>query len=145
VGAGGNIIDSFSDFDRDTFANAYAVRSAWIDANGQTDYAYGIVYNTDPSTGTQWDGPAGNRVQIDVEDIKLTDAEAQQIAARRLRRAVGHGRGVRVTVPLRPWLIPGDPVSVELPTGGVQVHTVQRVSHDLSGLTTTVDTRLIPE
>jgi hypothetical protein len=143
VGPGGNIIESFSDFDRDNFANAYAVRSAWINSNGQTDYAYGIVYHTDPTSDTRWDGPAGNRVQVDVTNVQLTDAECQQVAVNRLRRALGHSRGVRVTVPLRPWLKPGDPISVELPTGGVQVHTLQRAAHDLTGLTTTIDTRLL--
>jgi len=145
VGASGVIIDSSSDFDRDKFANAYAIRSAWINSNGQTQYAYGIVYNTDPATGTQWGGPAGNKVRTDVEAIEMSDVEAQQIAVRRLRRAIGHGRGFRLSCPLRPWLQPGDPVSVELPTGGVQVQTVQLVTHDLTALTSTIDTRLLPE
>jgi hypothetical protein len=144
VGAGGNIIVSSSDFNRDTFANAFAVRATWIDANGQTDYGYGIAYNTDPATGTQWGGPAGSRVEVEVTSQKLTDAECQQIAVRRLRRSLGHGRGVRVTCPIRPWLKPGDPVAVDLPTGGTQVHTVQRVQHDFPAFTTTVDTRLLP-
>jgi hypothetical protein len=145
VGAGGNITVSSSDFNRDTFANAYAVRSSWIDANGQTDTGYGIAYNTDPATGTQWGGPAGNRVEVDVTSQKLTDAECQQIAVRRLRRSIGHGRGVRVTCPIRPWLVPGDPIAVDLPTGGTQVHTVQRVQHDFPAFTSTIDTRLLPE
>lgn len=144
VGAGGNIVQSFSDFDRDTFANAYAIRAEWVDA-GATQHAYGIVYNNDASTGTQWGGPAGNKVATDFERLQLSNAACQQIAARRLRRSIGHGRGVRVTCPLRPWLRPGDPISVELPTGGVQVQTVQRAAHDLAALTSTIDTRLLPE
>jgi len=145
VGRGGNITQSSSDFNRDTFANAYAVKAAWINSNGQTDNSYGIAYNTDPASPTRWDGPAGNRVEVDVSNIKLTNTECQQIAVRRLRRSLGHGRGVRVTCPIRPWLRPGDPVSVDLPTGGTQVHTVQRVQHDFPAFTTTVDTRLLPE
>jgi Concanavalin A-like lectin/glucanases superfamily len=144
VGAGGNITVSSSDFNRDTFANAFAVRATWIDANGQTDYGYGIAYNTDPATGTQWGGPAGSRVEVEITSQKLTDAECQQIAVRRLRRSLGHGRGVRVTCPIRPWLLPGDPIAVDLPTGGTQVHTVQRVQHDFPAFTTTIDTRLLP-
>ena len=145
VGAAGNLIQSSSDFNRDTFANAYAVRSAWVNSNGQTDYAFGIAYNNVASDPLRWGGPAGSVVQSDVENLKLTNAECQQIAVQRLRRTLGHGRGVRVTCPIRPWLRPGDPISVELPTGGVQVHTVQRVEHDLAAFTTVIDTRLLPE
>jgi hypothetical protein len=145
VGQGGVIIESSSDFNRDTFANGYAVRAVWVESNSQTGYAYGSAFDLDPASPTRWGGPAGNRMEADAEAIQLTDAECGRLAASRLARSLGHGRGVRLSCPLRPWLYPGDPVAVELPTGGVQLHTVQRVQHDLPAMTTTVDTRLLPD
>ncbi len=141
VGANGNVIDSGSDYARDAFANGYAVRAEWTDAGGVARSAVGTAYDSDPASLTRWGGPAGMRMRVARESGPLDAASCTLVAAARLRRALGAGRGARVAVPLRPWLFPRDTVAVVLPFGGPRNQVVHRVAHDLAAMTTTVDTR----
>lgn len=140
TGLAGNVASSGSEYDRDALANGYAVHATWVEAGGAARTATGFAYDTDPASPTRWGGPAGRRMQVDTQPGPLDAAACQALAAQRLYRRLGAGRGAQLVVPLRPWLMPGDPVKVSLPYAGA-LQLVQVVTHDLAALTTAVATR----
>lgn len=138
TGPGGTVVDAEESLDRDLWANAVLVRSAWRDSLGADRL---VIARSWVSSGDMAPGAAGWRWRRVDRSSPTTQAAANAAAGAILQRTVTRGRGHTIGAKAAYWLRPGQTVTVQPVSGDQERQIVARVKFDLPSGLMTVTTR----
>lgn len=146
-GTDGVLVDATSVFSRREQYNAIGLEFTPADDAGEWS-GYIFLWDNDPTSPTYFDGDFGRKPIYFVEeyDHLPSVSEAEKVARRKLYEHSGLTRAISVESIYNPLLLPGDKVTIDVPSpaGGfsAETHFIDRVSLRFGRAAMKLDTRL---
>ena len=132
AGHDGVLVDAAETFSRREQYNAVGLEFR-PNVSGEDWSKLIFLWDNDPNSVTYYDGPFGKRpIFLQKQyDFLPSDAEAEELARRKLSEYTGRTRTLDLAALYNPLLTPGDKIEVVFPDGDVESHIIDALSLSL--------------